>query len=119
MLRPGTIVLHPADLRYAAASAVAAGAALPLLPVHPPVACPLRTVTGVPCPLCGMTTSVAATLRLDLGAAVAATPAGVVAVALGVAVLALRPRAVRFPAPLLYLALGAMWLYQLHRFAFL
>ncbi|MDQ3823965.1 MAG: DUF2752 domain-containing protein [Actinomycetota bacterium] len=119
MLRSRTIVLDPADLRYAAASVVVAGAALPLLPVHAPIACPLRTTTGVPCPLCGMTTSVAATLRLDFGAALAATPAGIAAIVLGLAVLTLRPRAVRLPAVLLFAALGAMWLYQLHRFAFL
>jgi hypothetical protein len=108
-----------ADLRYAAASAVVAGVALPLLPVHPPLACPLRTVTGVPCPLCGMTTSVVSTLRLDLETALAATPAGVAAVVAALVVLLARPRSVRVPVPLPYLALGCMWLYQLHRFSFL
>jgi hypothetical protein len=114
----GTIALDPTDLRYAAASVVAAGVALPLLPAHPPLACPLRTVTGVPCPLCGMTTSVGATLRLDLDAALAATPAGLAAVVAAL-VLLLRPRVLRIPVPLPYLVLGCMWLYQLHRFSFL
>ena len=118
MRRPGTITLDPTDLRLAAGSVVAAGAALPLLPVHPPLACPLRTLTGVPCPLCGMTTSVASTLRLDLETALAATPAGVAAVVVA-ALLLLRPRALRVPAPAPYVALAAMWLYQLHRFSFL
>jgi hypothetical protein len=117
--RPGTIALDPADLRYAAASVVAAGVALPLLPAHPPLACPLRTVTGVPCPLCGMTTSVGETLRLDLDAALAATPAGLAAVIVALIVLLTRPRALRVPVPLPYVALGGMWLYQLHRFSFL
>jgi Protein of unknown function (DUF2752) len=117
--RLGTISLDGTDLRYAAVSAFAAGAALPLLPVHPPLACPLRATTGVPCPLCGMTTSVTATIRLDLGSALAATPAGVAAVLAALLVLAVRPRFVRVPAPAPYLVLGCMWLYQLHRFSFL
>ena len=112
-------MLDPADLRYAAASVVAAAAALPLLPLHPPIACPLRTVTGVPCPLCGMTTSVGETLRLDLDAALAATPAGIAAVAAALVVLVVRPRSIRIPAAMPYVVLGCMWLYQLHRFSFL
>lgn len=115
----GSFSVDPTDVRYAAGAALAAGVLLPLLPWHPPLVCPLRATTGVPCPLCGMTTSVEATVRLDLDAAVAATPAGIVAVALGIALLVVRPRRLRVPAALLYLALGAMWLYQLHRFSFL
>jgi hypothetical protein len=117
--RPGTIALDPTDLRYAAAAGVAAGVALPLLPVHLPFTCPLRAATGVPCPLCGMTTSVTETLRLDLDAALAATPAGVAAVAAAVVLLVARPRRVRIPAPVPYVVLGCMWLYQLYRFSFL
>jgi Protein of unknown function (DUF2752) len=117
--RPGTIVLDPTDVRYAAAAGVVAGVALPLLPVHLPLMCPLRAATGVPCPLCGMTTSVTETLRFDLEAALAVTPAGVAAVVAAIVLLAVRPRSVRVPAPLPYLVLGSMWLYQLHRFSFL
>lgn len=119
MRRPGAIALDTADLRYAAAAGVAAGVALPLLPVHLPFACPLRTVTGVPCPLCGMTTSVTETARFDLDAALAATPAGVAAVAVAFAILLARPRRLSIPAPLPYVVLGCMWLYQLYRFSFL
>jgi hypothetical protein len=36
--------------------------------------CPLRTVTGVPCPFCGMTTAATGLAAGDLGAAVAANP---------------------------------------------
>jgi hypothetical protein len=36
--------------------------------------CPLRALTGVPCPLCGMTTAATGLAAGDLGAAVAANP---------------------------------------------
>ena len=55
----------------AAGAAVAYQAALGgglLLP------CPLRTLTGVPCPLCGMTTAATGLASGDLGAALAANP---------------------------------------------
>src|SRR5439155_284132 len=74
------------DARVAGAAMLVAGFALPALPGHPGLACPLRTVTGVPCPLCGMTTSVEDTRHLHVGAALAANPAGV-AVVLAAAVL--------------------------------
>jgi hypothetical protein len=111
--------VDPDELRIAAAALLGAGAVLRLLPGHQGLTCPLRAATGVPCPLCGMTTSVEASLRLDLGDAVAATPAGIAAVGVAVLLLVLRPARLRFPAALLYACLAAMWLYQLHRFSFL
>jgi hypothetical protein len=36
--------------------------------------CPLRTLTGVPCPLCGMTTAATSLASGDPGAALAANP---------------------------------------------
>lgn len=42
------------DLRRAGGLMLAAAAALPLVPGRPGLACPLRTLTGIPCPLCGM-----------------------------------------------------------------
>jgi hypothetical protein len=38
------------------------------------LACPLRAVTGIPCPICGMTTATVALVRGDLGGAVRANP---------------------------------------------
>lgn len=98
---------------------VAGGAALQLLEAHSPFVCPLRTLTGIPCPLCGMTTSVEATIRLDLADAVAATPAGLFAVAAAIALLVLRPSAIRVRAGGVYAALAAMWVFQLYRFSIL
>ena len=112
-------VIDARDARITGALMLGAGFALPLLPGHPGIACPLRALTGVPCPLCGMTTSVEATVHLDLRAALAANPAGVAAVLAALVVLVVRParfRLHRLAAPVM---LGGMWLFELHRFGFL
>ena len=108
-----------AELRTAGMLMLAAGATLPLFGGHAGLPCPLRTLTGVPCPLCGATTSVEDTLRLDLRGALAANPAGVVAVAAALLLLAVRPKRIRLPAPLAYACLAALWLFELHRFSIL
>jgi small neutral amino acid transporter SnatA (MarC family) len=106
------------DLRVAGGLMLAAAA---VRPIHGPgLPCPLRTLTGVPCPLCGMTTSVTDTVHGHLGAALAANPVGVLAVAVAVALLVWRrAEQVRVPAAALPIALAAMWLFELHRFHFL
>jgi hypothetical protein len=116
-LRP--LHLDPGDVRGAAAALLGAGAALPHLPGHDGVSCPLRRLTGVPCPLCGMTTSVEDVLRLHVHAAVAANPAGLLAVAAAILLLVLRPRRVAVPALLPPILLAAMWAFELHRFSIL
>ena len=107
-------------LRYAGGAMAALGLVLPHLPGHPGIPCPLRTLTGVPCPFCGLTTSVEAVMRGDLHAAIAANPFGLVAVAFAVALL-LRPRWQRVSIPTVVLVLGVAlsWLFELHRYHFL
>ena len=116
-LRARTVVQLD-DVRVAAGLLLAAAALVPVLPGPTGLPCPLRSLTGVPCPLCGMTTSVVATVHLRFGDAVSATPAGVAAVMVAVAVLAARRRrAVALPwwSPAAVLAL--LWAYQLWRVA--
>jgi hypothetical protein len=110
-------VVELSDVRTAA-GIMLAGAAVRAAMSHPiGVPCPLRAVTGVPCPLCGMTTSITAVARLDIGAAMAANPAGVLAVLAAVAVLVFRDRStITLPVWLLPAGLVLMWLYELHRF---
>jgi Protein of unknown function (DUF2752) len=115
----GRLELDPHDLRVAGGLMLALGATLPLLPGHPGLPCPLRTLTGIPCPLCGMSTSVEETVRLDLGDALAANPAGIVVVALALLFLFRRPARLHIPIPLAGLSLAAMWLFELHRFSIL
>jgi hypothetical protein len=107
------------DLRRAGGFMLAAAAVLPWVPGHPHLFCPLRTLTGVPCPLCGMTTSVEATVHLRFGDAFAANPAGLLLVALVIVLLVRRPTALRVSMPLIALALALMWAFELHRFGFL
>ena len=98
---------------------IAAAAIYPIVP-HPELICPLRAVTGIPCPLCGMTTSVTATMRGDIHAALAANPAGVLAVVVaGVLLVSRRARSIRVPAPIWGILLAGMWLFELFRFSIL
>jgi len=106
------------DLRSAGALMLAAAFALPVLPGHPGLPCPLRTLTGVPCPLCGMTTSVEETVHGHLDAALAANPAGVLAVAAALVLLVCRPTTLVVSRVVAIAALGAMWAFELHRFGF-
>jgi hypothetical protein len=93
--------------------------------------CPLRTITGVPCPLCGMTTAATGLASGDLGAAVAANPfvlvlAGftlVMAVLMAARALGWAPGAAQWPAPrrrqsywVAAVLAAASWAFQLHRF---
>ncbi len=107
-------------LRYAGAAMLALGLALPRIPGNPGLPCPLRTMTGVPCPFCGLTTSVKATVGGHLWTALAANPAGLVIVVAAV-VLLLRPHLQQFwlPAPAVTTAVALSWLFELHRFHFL
>jgi hypothetical protein len=114
-----TVVIDARDARVAGAAMLVAGIALPMLPGHPGIACPLRTFTGIPCPLCGMTTSVEDTVHLHLRAALAANPAGILAVLAAITVLLVRPARVSLPRLAPAAVLGAMWLFELHRFGFL
>ena len=107
-------------LRWAGGAMLAAGLVMTRLPAGAGLPCPLRAITGVPCPLCGMTTSVKSTLAGHLGDAVAANPAGVVAVAVALVLLAVRPeRIVIPPLPAVVAAVAAVWCFELARFGVL
>jgi Protein of unknown function (DUF2752) len=110
------IVLPPArELRVAGAALVTGASVWPVLPVHPPFACPLRAITGIPCPLCGMTRACIAAVHGHLGASLAFNPAGVLVVLLAVVAL-VRPQALaglRPPGWLVALAFGALWLWNI------
>jgi MFS superfamily sulfate permease-like transporter len=99
---------------------LALGALLPHLPGNPGLPCPLRTVTGVPCPFCGLTTSVKAVLHGDGHGAWSANPFGLVIVTFAV-LLVVRPRwqRLRVPSSLVLVAVALSWVFELHRYHFL
>lgn len=112
---PYEVELH----RLSAPAAVALGGGLVLahLPAGVGLPCPLRTLTGVPCPFCGVTTSVRQLFLGRLHAAVAAAPLGLVVVALAAAtLLRLAPATLRIPRAVLVAGLGAEWVFELFRF---
>ena len=109
------------DFRTAGIVMLAGAFFVPLMAgTFPEVWCPLRASTGVPCPLCGLTTSVTATMHLDLPAAVQANPFGIVAVVAAAALLFVRKRtSIRIPVPVIVLGLALSWAWQLGRYGFL
>ncbi|HVF53145.1 MAG TPA: DUF2752 domain-containing protein [Actinomycetota bacterium] len=115
---PAGTTISAGGLRVPAALMLAAAAVRPLIQDHASLPCPLRTMTGIPCPLCGMTTSVEATAQLDLATAAAANPAGIVAVLMAVIVWFIRPdRRFSIPMPGVVAVLMCMWIFQLFRFS--
>jgi hypothetical protein len=102
------------DLRVGAGALLGAAAAWPLLPVHPTLVCPLRSLTGVPCPLCGMTRACVAAIHGHLTTSLRYNPAGIL-VLVAAAVVILRPQVfsrVRFPTWGVAIAVGALWVWN-------
>ncbi|HUZ35544.1 MAG TPA: DUF2752 domain-containing protein [Streptosporangiaceae bacterium] len=127
----------PENVSMFAAGAAAVGLVYPALMAHTGgqgLPCPLRTLTGVPCPFCGMTTATVAITHGDWRAAAAANPLVYLIAALLVctAPVLVARAAGRAPAPRPWSdaarrrtgwAMGCLvalsWLFQLHRFGFL
>jgi hypothetical protein len=106
------------DARGAAVAALVAGPVLALLPGHAGLPCPLRTLTGVPCPFCGTTTSVEDVFRGHPLGAVQASLLGPFVIVAALALVVRRPRdAFRVPGMVVALAVLGLWLFELHRFS--
>jgi len=89
----------------------------PLLPTPGVTTCPLRLVTGVPCPFCGMTRSVVAAVHGDFVSSLVFNPGGIVIIALAIALLAAwRVRRVAIPVWALFVCFSALWAYQLFKY---
>ena len=120
----GADTLTGAVLRVLLRGAGAAVAAVTVAGVHrahdPGVLCPLRLITGVPCPACGSTTVFIEAGQANWAASLAANPV-TVAVAAGLLFAPLGPgrRWAGLPArrrnALIGAALTTAWVWQLHR----
>jgi hypothetical protein len=107
-----------APWRMVGLALVPAAAFLSVSPIDPVPPCPLRTVTGIPCPLCGSTRGVIAAIHGDLGAALALNPASVLALVLVVLLLvAWKVERVRIPVWTIVAVVAALWAYQLFKLA--
>ncbi len=105
------------DARTARLSSVAltaGGVFYAVSPVHPSIACPFRALTGLPCPLCGMTRAVTAAMRGDIIASLRFQPAGILLLVFAAFLLLRRTRdPVRMPAWVPVLVLALMWAWNL------
>ena len=88
----------------------------PLIPFEFVPPCPLRTITGVPCPLCGMTRGVTALVHGHLEQALTYNPGALFAVAIAVALLLLwRTKRMVVPVWVIAAVLGVLWAWQLFK----
>jgi hypothetical protein len=126
----------PEHITMAGLCAGLIGAVYPVITAHTGAVglpCPLRTLTGVPCPFCGLTTATVALTHGQWAAAASTSPLAYLAAALVVAttpVLLVRAAGLTKPprpwsaagrrrtryAVLVVVAMS--WVFQLHRFGF-
>jgi len=127
----------PEHITMAGLGAGLIGSVYPMIVAHtgfPGLPCPLRTLTGVPCPFCGLTTATVALSHGQWATAAATSPltylvAGLVAattpvLAARTAGLARPPRpwsdaARRRTRYVASVVVAMSWVFQLHRYGFL
>jgi hypothetical protein len=87
-------------MRAGTGAAAALLASRVAIPDRPATLCPLRALTGIPCPLCGATTAAVRLGHVDLIGALTANPFAIVgAIIVVLAPLAVAVRTVRRAAP--------------------
>jgi Protein of unknown function (DUF2752) len=105
---------HGGLLRAGAIAMVGVAAVWKVSPVHPPLACPLRSTTGIPCPFCGMTRAVVAAVHGDVIGSLRFNPGGIFVLALAIYVIAKAklPRNT-FPLWSIWVVFGLLWVWNI------
>jgi hypothetical protein len=111
---PASASVRERDLRVAMGGLIGVALVWPSLPVHPGIACPLRSTTGIPCPFCGMTRSVVAAAHGHVLQSLSFNPLGIAVLALAVVAL-VRPSIIRYKIPpwVGFAILGALWTWNI------
>lgn len=127
----------PEHITMAGLGAGLVGSVYPMIMAHTGgqgIACPLRTLTGVPCPFCGLTTATVALSHGQWAIAASASPLAYLAAGLvlgTVPVLVARAAGVVSPPRpwsasarrraryVVAVVVAMSWLFQLHRYGFL
>ena len=108
------VAFDASTARFSGAALAAGGVLWAATPIHPPLVCPLRALTGIPCPVCGMTRAVTAAMRGDLWASLRYQPAGIVLLVIGLFMVTRRSRdPVRVPVWIILSGLALMWAWNL------
>ncbi len=97
------------------------GIVLPKIPGHPGLECPLLKYTGIPCPLCGMTTGVENILEGHFATAANANPFSfLVVVTILLSIILAKIRFIQIKSLYIKVAVpllaSASWIFQLVRF---
>jgi hypothetical protein len=105
-------------LRIAGLALVPAALVISATPLDVVPSCPLRTLTGIPCPLCGSTRGVIAAVHGHLGEALTLNPASLLVLALAaMLVLGWRVERVRIPVWGIVAVFAVLWSYQLFKYS--
>jgi hypothetical protein len=105
------------EVRIAGAAMLGVAAVRPLVPFEFVPPCPLKTVTGIPCPMCGMTRGVTSLVHGDFVHALLMNPASYLAVALAIVLLLQwRTKKLVIPVWVIAVTLGVMWTWQLFKY---
>ena len=114
----GSTSFNLREVRVVGAAMLGVAAVRPLVPFEFVPPCPLRTITGIPCPMCGMTRGVTAVVHGELGRALTLNPGAFLAVAVAILLL-LRWRATRVVVPVWAIAtlVAVLWTWQLFKYS--